>query len=582
MLRYKSTIRVSYTIMLVSFLIIVTINVNSQTYASRQNDELGKYEPLWWKTYGWASMEYGDDFVQTAEGGFIIAGSTDYCGAGSSDVWLIKTNSTGFEEWNRTYGGKDIDFGLAVLQTAEEGYIIAGMTQSYGAGKQDLWLIRTDSSGNEIWNSTFGGAGDETGFEILQTSDDGYIIVGETNSYGAGGFDVWLLKTDSLGVEIWNRTFGGSKTEIGSSLQRTHDGGYIILGETETYGAGGRDFWLVNTNSTGIEQWNRTYGGSDYDNGKSVRQTSDDGYILIGNTLSFGPKGDEKMGLPTENIWVVKTDSAGNMQWNRTYGNVYNDFGEAVLQLADGGYIIAGSSGFYMAEKFDIVLLKVNSQGIEEWAKIFGGVDYDFTSSMLISTDGNYIIAGTVGSYGAGGTDAILLGFDPKPPAGIENDPPSCNITSPLPQATISDIITVTGTASDPDEDHFIVQVRIDDGIWYEAIGTNEWSINLNTSKHEDGEYKLYARAYDGYQFSDYENHSIVVNINNTVIEPEPKPDQSDDEDAENIMPIIGLIIILIFITIFIAIIVARKTSPPPEQPKPKKRVPPNLRSRKL
>ncbi|MCK5559067.1 MAG: hypothetical protein KAJ51_00675, partial [Thermoplasmata archaeon] len=576
-----STIRTLITIILTSFLIIVTTTSNSQTNGSRQNEELGKFEPLWWRTYGWASMEYGDDTEQTADGGFIIVGSTDYCGAGSSDVWLIKTNSTGFEEWNKTYGGQDIDFGLAAHQTQDGGYVIVGMTQSYGAGNQDIWLIKADSSGNEQWNRTYGGAGDETGFGLLETADEGYVIVGETSSYGYGGFDVWLLKTDGLGVELWNRTFGGSHTEIGSAIQHTNDGGYIIVGETESYGAGGRDFWLIKTNSSGAEQWNRTYGGGDYDNGKAVQQTSDGGYIIIGNTLSFGPQGDVVMGLPTENIWAIKTDKTGTMQWNKTYGNVYNDYGEAVLQTPDGGYIIAGSSGFFMAENFDIVLLKTDSQGVEEWVKSFGGVDYDFASSMLIMANGNYAIAGTIGSYGAGGTDAVLLEFDPKPPAGIQNDPPSCNITSPEPQSTISDIITVTGTASDPDEDPFIVQVKIGDGIWYEAIGTTEWSINLNTTKHEDGDHKLYARAFDGYQFSDYENNSIVVIVNNTAAEPGPDPERSEDEEFENIMPIIGIIIILIFITLFIALLATRKAPPPPEKPTRKKRRPPDNKLRR-
>lgn len=577
-MRNKSTIRALISILFVSFIITSAISV---THKSRQDEELGKFEPSWWRTYGWASMEYGDDAEQTADGGFIIAGSTDFCGAGSSDVWLIKTNSTGSEDWNKTYGGPDIDFGLAVHQTRDTGYIIVGMTQSYGAGNQDIWLIKADSSGNEQWNRTFGGTGDETGFGLLETADEGYIIVGETSSYGHGGFDLWLLKTDSSGVELWNRTFGGSSTEIGSALQHTNDGGYILVGETESYGAGGRDFWLIKTNSSGVEQWNRTYGGSDYDNGKAVQQTSDEGYIIIGKTLSFGPQGDVAMGLPTENIWAVKTNKTGIMQWNKTYGNVYNDYGEAVLQTPDGGYIIAGSSGFFMAENFDIVLLKTDSQGVEEWVKSFGGVDYDFASSMLITTNGNYVIAGTIGSYGAGGTDAVLLEFDPKPPAGIQNEPPICNITYPEPHSTISDIITVTGTASDPDGDPFIVQVKISDGIWYEAIGTTEWSINLNTTKYDDGDHKLYARAFDSYLFSDYENHSITVNINNTVLEPEPDPDQSDDDDAENIMPIIGLIIILIFITFFIALLATRK-APPPKKPARKKGRPPNLSSKKV
>jgi hypothetical protein len=351
-------------------------------------------DTLWTKTYGGHASDAGNSVQQTMDGGYIIAGSTESYGAGSHDVYLIKTDEQGNRQWYRTFGGTVDDKGWSVQQTTDGGFIIVGYTESYGAGSFDVYLIKTDGQGNQQWYRTFGGTGTDRGYSVQQTADGGFIIVGYTNSYGAGSSDVYLIKTDGQGNQQWYQTFGGTSSDHGYSVQQTMDGSFIIVGHTSSYGVGSWDVYLIKTDGQGNQQWYRTFGGNFDDLGKGVQQTTDSGFIIVGYTNSYG--------AGALDVCLIKTDGQGNQQWYRTFGGVSNDCGSSVQQTTDGGFIIAGYTSSYGAGDYDVHLIKTDGQGNQQWYRTFGGNGSEAGCSVQKTINDGIIIVGNTSSHSAG------------------------------------------------------------------------------------------------------------------------------------------------------------------------------------
>ncbi|WP_406661337.1 hypothetical protein V7O66_02100 [Methanolobus sp. ZRKC3] len=359
----------------------------------------------WNKTFGGTSTENTKSVQQTTDGGYILAGPTNSFGAGGHDAWLIKTYANGTEEWNKTFGGTDLDDAESVQQTLDGGYILAGHTVSFGAGSNDAWLIKTYANGTEEWNKTFGGTDLDDDQSVQQIPDGGYILAGSTNSFDAGSNDAWLIKTYANGTEEWNKTFGGTDLDDAESVQQTSDGGYILAGYTVSFGGGGYDAWLIKTYANGTEEWNKTFGGTNTDDAESVQQIPDGGYILAGSTNSFGAGSND--------AWLIKTYANGTEEWNKTFGGTSTDDAESVQQTLDGGYILAGSTNSFGAGSNDAWLIKTYANGTEEWNKTFGGTSTDVAESVQQTTDGGYILTGYLYSFGAGDYDAWLIKIEP-------------------------------------------------------------------------------------------------------------------------------------------------------------------------
>jgi hypothetical protein len=362
----------------------------------------------WTRTYGGADYDFGYSVRQTSDGGYIIAGYTYSFGAGATDVYLIKSDSLGDTLWTKTYGGMNLDEGYSVQQTLDGGYIIVGYTNSFGAGIYDFYLIKTDSTGDTLWTRTYGGTNEYFGYSVQQTSDGGYIIVGYIDFV----WDVYLIKTNASGDTLWTRIYDGTNEYFGYSVQQTSDGGYIIAGGIYYIGPGVDDVYLIKTDSTGDTLWTRTYGGTGNDCGLSVQQTLDGGYIIVGYTNSFG--------AGNYDFYLIKTDSTGDTLWTRTYGGTNEDEGYSVQQTSDGGYIVVGYTASFGTSSADVYLIKTDSIGDTLWTRTYGGTSDDEGYSVQQTSDGGYIIAGVTWSYGAGYADVYLIKTDENGNAVVE------------------------------------------------------------------------------------------------------------------------------------------------------------------
>ncbi len=358
----------------------------------------------WEKTFGGTHDEGGQSACETSDGGYIITGSTLSFGADRGDVYLVKSDKNGTLVWEKTFGGAQGDNGNSVCETSDGGYIIVGYTYAFGAVLSDVYVIKTDSLGTLIWEKTFGGTHDEKGQSVCETSDGGYIITGFTRSFGAADADVYLIKIDNNGTLLWEKVFGGANNDYGNSVCETSDSGYIITGATESFGAGDYDVYLIKTDSMGTLVWEKTFGGI-YDNwGESGCETSDGDYIITGMTSSIVTLSSD--------VYLIKIDNNGTLLWEKTFGGTEVDLGFSVCETFDGDYIITGMTSSIVTLSSDVYLIKTDSSGTSVWEKTFGGSNNDYAFSVCETSDSGYIITGHSESFGAGDYNVYLIKTD--------------------------------------------------------------------------------------------------------------------------------------------------------------------------
>jgi hypothetical protein len=381
----------------------------------------------WQKSYGGSIQDYGQYMRKTNDGGYILIGdalSTDGDFIGStgfaSNALIIKTDSNGNIEWKKDIGGSQNDSAYRVITTSDNGYIVACNTYSNNGqvtgnhGEIDIWLVKLNSTGTILWSKTYGCSNYDGISGIIQTSDGGYVFAGNstvnngdvTGNHGSN--DLWIVKIDSAGTIIWQKSYGGTNYDFANDIKQTTDGGFILCGASTssnfdvTLNQGSYDFWVIKLNSTGNLIWQKTFGGSQHDEAYSVLQTNEGGYIVAGQTASNN--GDVTGNLGQFDCWVVKLTANGTVSWKKCYGGFLSDCAMEIIKSDDGGYIIAGETkstdGFFATNQglCDAYIFKINSIGTLVWQKLFGGSNNDYLRSIEVTTDGGYIVCGTSSS----------------------------------------------------------------------------------------------------------------------------------------------------------------------------------------
>lgn len=328
-----------------------------------KTDSNGKMK--WNRTYGGLYNDAAFTAIKTIDGGYALAGSTNSAGTRQSDIWqgtnrtdvlLVKVDSSGNMLWNQTYGGQSTDQCWSMVASDDGGYLLLCLTRSFGAGEEDVWLVKVNSAGDMEWSRTYGGSRAESVSTIVKANDGGYVLACSTISFGAGSSDVWLIKVDSSGNMLWNQTYGGSGVEYPNSLAATNDGGYVFAGSTSSTGAGSADVWLVKVDASGSMQWSQTYGGEIADYCESVVVTANGGYALACIT--------QKPTFGDGEFWLINTDSVGNLVWNHTIANSAFHSSASLLTDSDGSLVFGGTTRDSLGKR-DFLLVKISQTGTE-------------------------------------------------------------------------------------------------------------------------------------------------------------------------------------------------------------------------
>jgi len=335
----------------------------------------------WRKNFGGENYDNGMFIQQTSDGGYICCGTTQSYVHGSTfycDMLVYKLDASGTKEWRKNFGGNECDHAYTIRQTTDGGYILSGETYSYVHGPyhadSDFLVYKLDAAGTKLWRKNFGGDLNEYDSDIIQTSDGGYALLGSTYSYSNGDVDFLVYRLDAAGNKLWRKNFGGEQMDHGMVLQQTSDGGFILAGYGDSYTNGSTDFLVYRINAAGSKLWRKNFGGTSWDEALGIMQTSDGGYIVGGQTGSYGTDGD---------FLAYRLDASGTKLWRKNFGGEEDDWGTYIVQTSDGGFFFFGDGDSYVhgggKDYGDFLAYKLNASGAKEWRKNYGGEESEFT-----------------------------------------------------------------------------------------------------------------------------------------------------------------------------------------------------------
>lgn len=307
---------------------------------------------LWNHIIGDPGIQIAASVIECDSGGFAILGSTlsstlDY------DALLIRIDSDGNLLWSHSYGARDSDRGNSLLECSDGGFAFAGFTANYGVNQTDFWLVRTDAEGNSLWNRTYGGNDYDICYSMIHSDSDGFVLAGTTESFGAGNEDVWMICTDSEGSVVWQQMFGGYREDICRQIIRNQNDGYILMGTTQQTANLVEDAFAIATHLDGTEIWNTSYGGNTKNTGNSITKCLDGGYAITGSVLEW------ENGQVVTNLYVTRLNSEGTFLWKKSYGGFDLEVGWSIIQTFNGDFVIAGATGSFAVGGMDAWLLRI-------------------------------------------------------------------------------------------------------------------------------------------------------------------------------------------------------------------------------
>ena len=369
------------------------------TLSAGQNKEL---KSVWKKAYGESSKDIAYDAVETDKGNFLIAGITKSWGHGKSDILVLKTDKDGNPQFRFTFGGKKNDIARAITKTGDGNYIVVGSSESYTEyGDKDVYVVKFSKDGKKLWGKTFGGDRDDEAFDVVGTKNGGAIVVGSTESFGAGYKDGYILYIDKNGKEVWAKAVGGKDDDELKGIAFSTRGGFFVTGYTRSYKAEGSDFYLVKFDSHAKYQYKKVLGGDDDDEFNAIVATPDGGCAVTGWTKSFESK--------HKDIDIMRFAKTGKLIWHKIYGFKSKEWGNGIATTPEDGFVIAGTTKSFGFGNFDFYLLELNKKGSSIFANVYGAGDKDIANSIIRLKSGGYLVVGQTKSYGKGDFDFMFM-----------------------------------------------------------------------------------------------------------------------------------------------------------------------------
>ncbi len=356
------------------------------------------------RTFGGERDEKAMTAMETRAGAYVVAGLTFSYGKGKSDIWVLKLDPEGQEIWRKYLGSDDFDWANDIIETRKGNYVIAGYSQDPETGYNNAWVIELDRNGRVIWSNTYGGTRGDEAKSIIQTRDGGFAIAGLSHSYSRGKSDMWLLRLDQEGNELWQKTYGGNEADRAHDILETRDGGFLLGGYSKSMGAGKADVILVKVDQDGNGIWNKNYGGEENENIESMAVARDGGIVLAGWSMS-GSSG-------TLDAFVMKVDESGKRLWSKTLGSEGKDVYYDVDVAPEGDIILAGATTSNPESRAKVWLTRMDQNGKVIWHKFSNGSKSDFGYAVNITRDGGFFIAGSTDSYAIGGNDMWVVKTD--------------------------------------------------------------------------------------------------------------------------------------------------------------------------